>query len=292
MDSSLSCLKKLLPDSIHSKITEQTEEIRFRVNQRVMLLEQQKEILTSVRCDKALLEEVLECLTKSSLYTYFDSISQGYLTIEGGHRVGICGTGVYQNGTLAHITDVSSLNIRIAHEIKGCSEKLFHQLVSGDSVPGVLLISPPGCGKTTLLRDFIRLLSHRIAGIRIAVVDERSEIVGVHLGEAQNDLGMRCDILNGYAKSDGICHAVRALSPNVIAVDEIGSKKDEDSLLYAHYAGVTILATVHGNKSGDFKHTIRRLHQEKAFDYYVYLSKNNPHSRIEKIEAVKELSYV
>ena len=290
--SRLHSLFKILPPSVTTYLTNQTEEIRFRRNRPVMLLESKKEILAPFISDKEVLDELIDNLTQNSLYTYFDDISQGYLTIEGGHRVGICGTGVYENGRITHIKDISSLNFRIAHEIKGCAESLYHTVIKSGSLPGVLIISPPGCGKTTLLRDFVRLISDRMEGSQVALVDERSELAGVHLGEAQNDLGKRTDILNGYQKSDGIRHAIRALSPTVIAVDEIGTKEDEDSLLYALHAGVTLLATVHGDSGGDFQKNIRRLTEEKGFQYYVYLSRKNPKNRIEQIVSVREHEHV
>lgn len=279
-----------LPQKLHPYLSSDTEEIRFRRNREVIFLSSQTEIITPVLCDKPFLEDVMDRLTKSSLYTYFDDIANGYLTLEGGHRAGVCGTAVYQNGKLSDVRDISSVNLRIAREVKGCADEIFRLISPKENIPGILVISPPGCGKTTLLRDLTRQVSDSRIGLKVAVIDERNELGSVYRGTPQNDLGKRTDILNGYQKPDGIRRAVRSLSPNLIAVDEIGSPEDESSLLSATYAGVAIFATVHGDKGGEFRKNIAKLTKEKVFDYYVYLSNRNPDNRIECIKRVKEES--
>ncbi|MBQ7792852.1 MAG: stage III sporulation protein AA [Clostridia bacterium] len=287
-EHSLSYIQSLLPHSLHPYLTNTTEEIRFRRNREVMFLSSEEEMISPVISDRDFMEELLDRLTQSSIYTYSDNITEGYLTLEGGHRIGICGTGVYQKGVLSDVRDISSVNFRIAHEVKGCAEKVFHTVQAEKTLPGILIISPPGCGKTTLLRDVIRLFSNEIPKIKVAVVDERNELSGTYRGTSHNDLGRRTDILNGYQKSDGIRRAVRSLSPTLIGVDEIGSPEDEESLLYAHFAGVRVIATVHGNQDGMFQKNIARLTKEKVFDYYIYLSQKNPANRIESIQKVGE----
>ncbi len=284
----LTKIQSLLPSCLHPYLTEDTEEIRFRRNREVMFLSSQKEIVTPVISHGDFMEELVDRLTQSSIYTYSDNITEGYLTLEGGHRIGICGTGVYRDSTLSDVRDISSVNFRIAHEIKGCAKELFQMIQSKTTLPGILIVSPPGCGKTTLLRDLIRLISDGIPRIKVAVIDERSELSGTYRGVPQNDLGKRTDILNGYTKPDGICRAVRSLSPTLIGVDEIGSAQDEESLLSATYAGVRIIATIHGNRNGDFQKNIARLTDEHVFDYYIYLSNKCSNNRIEAVEAVKE----
>lgn len=284
----LQTVKSFLPQILHPYLSDNTEEIRFRRNREVMFLSSEKELISPVIADKTFLDDLMDKLTKSSLYTYFEDIANGFLTLEGGHRVGVCGRGVYQHGKLTDVRDISSLNFRIAREKKGCADRVFELLQQEETLPGVLIISPPGCGKTTLLRDLIRQVSDKIPKGKVAVVDQRNELSGTAFGTAQNDLGKRTDILSGYTKQDGIKRAVTSLSPTLIAVDEIGSEEDEESLLFATYAGVRVFATIHGDTEGSFQKNIARLIRENVFGYYIYLSNKNPNDRIFHIEKAKE----
>lgn len=276
-------LKLLLPEKIQDFLTPDTEEIRFRRDREIFFLESNREIPTDVIADKPLLEAFLDKITKSSLYTYLDNIREGYITIEGGHRVGLAGTAVYSENTLSYLRDISSVNIRVSHEIKGVADSLFSILTQNKCLSDTLIISPPGCGKTTLLRDLTRLISDTIPKSKVVVIDERSELGATHLGEAQNDLGKRTDILNGYSKKDGIERAIRSLSPTTIITDEIGTPEDEDSILKAKQAGITVIATIHGDENSDFHKNIPQLTAQKVFRNFVFLSKRNPQNRIEKI---------
>ncbi len=280
-------LLSILPSGLVKYLSNETEEIRFRKNQPVIFLESQRELITPFRMDGNRLEELLDNITEGSPASYFDSFRNGFITIKGGHRVGIAGTTVYDDGKISYIKDISSINLRIAREMPGVADRLFQTVGRISPLPGILMISPPGHGKTTLLRDFVRQLSTKCAGTKIAVVDERNEIAATYHGEMQNALGPRCDVLNGYRKADGILSAVRSLSPNVIIVDEIGTPEDEECLCYAHHAGVSVVATVHGTCDGLFRKNIRKLTQEQVFDYEVYVKKNGKDDRIESILKVK-----
>ena len=276
----------LLPSYLNEYFTLETEEIRFRRNCPVIFLEGTREIITPYRFDSGQMEELVDRLTEGSLSTCFESINDGYITLSGGHRAGLCGTAVYEGDSLTYIKDISSINLRIAKEVTDAADELFQAVGYSDPLAGILIISPPGHGKTTLLRDFLRQLSEKRENLRIAVIDERGEIAATFQGENQNNLGIRCDVLNRYRKSDGIRSAIRSLSPNVIAVDEIGTAEDEDSLLYAYHAGVSVVATIHGDHKGHFRKNIKKLTEKGVFSYEVFVEKTVFGNRITQIKKI------
>lgn len=199
------------------------------------------------------IEEIFKRICRCSVYSHQNEIKNGYVTILGGHRVGICGTMVYSGGEVTGIREISSLNIRIAREIKGCADGLIRQI--GEELTGGLLIAgPPSCGKTTLLRDLARQLSEGICGEarKVVVIDERGEIGASYAGTAQNDLGPCCDILDGCAKGDGILQAVRSLSPDFIICDELGGERDAQSVTEGLNAGAAVVATIHAGNPREF----------------------------------------
>ena len=182
-----------------------------------------------VLADQELIRGILETCSRHSLYAYEREISQGFLTICGGHRVGIAGKAVVEDGHVRTVRDLSSLNIRVAHEVKGCAKNVLPYLMDGETFLDTLLISPPGAGKTTLLRDLIRELSCGGtwgAGKNVSVVDERSEIAACFGGVAQCDLGPRTDVMDGCPKSEGMLMMLRSMAPQVLAVDEITAPED------------------------------------------------------------------
>ena len=199
-------------------------------------------------------------------------LAQGYITTKGGNRVGICGTAV--TGTNAgHEVDtikyVSSINIRIAREKRGCAEKLYKTcLQSGAS--NILIIGPPSSGKTTLLRDVARLLGSHM---KISLIDEQNEISFTFRNQAQNDVGSLTDVFVGYPKHTGISTAVRVMSPRAIIADEIGSDEDLEALRYAVHSGVKLITAIHGTsyKEALKKRIVRELADENVFDYAVEL---------------------
>ncbi|WP_353095892.1 stage III sporulation protein AA [Tissierella praeacuta] len=237
------------------------------------------------------IKNTFQIISNYSVYAYEEEIRNGFITIKGGHRVGIGGKVIYGPNGVETIKNISSLNIRIGKEILGVSDSIIPYLVKEPRIfYNTLIISPPQCGKTTLLRDIVRNLSNGFGllnsnGLKVSVVDERSEIAGMYKGIAQNDIGIRTDVLDGCLKSDGIIMAIRALSPDIIAVDEIGSKKDVDAINEALRAGIKLIATIHGSSMEEImnKSSMRELFEEKIFERFIILDRSRGVGSIKEI---------
>ena len=267
---------------------EKLQEIRLRVKCPCMIRYENKEYFirlqggistnrTEAYCITGKeIKETMERISNYSMYAYEEELRQGFFTILGGHRVGIAGKTVLEHGTIQMIKQISFLNIRVAHEVKGCAEVLLSDLLKKGDWEHTLLFSPPGCGKTTMLRDLIRLLSNGTTcsiGKKVGVVDERSEIAACYMGCPQNDVGIRTDVLDCCPKSQGILLLLRSMSPEIIAVDEIGTKEDIAALRYAVGCGVKLLMTAH---AGSFEELANRPYfkewiQEGSIAYFVQL---------------------
>ena len=233
-------------------------------------------------------KETLEYISSFSLYAYEDEIRQGFITVQGGHRIGLAGKVILEQGKVKSVKHISFINIRMSHEKKGCGAGILPYIYENDRICHTLIISPPGCGKTTLLRDIVRLVSNgdeMHPGISVGVVDERSEIGACYLGIPQNDVGMRTDVLDCCPKAEGMLMMIRSMSPVVIAVDEIGKREDIEALAYVMNCGCQIIATVHGSSIEDIKNKpiLRKLVEEKMFKRFVVLAGGKTPGQVETI---------
>lgn len=226
-----------------------------------------------------------------SIYSYQSEIKNGFITIKGGHRVGICGTAVINNSEVTGIKDISSLNIRIAKQVYLENFNLITKLGGGSN--GILLAGPPSCGKTTMLREIARLLSNGSLGYmkKVVVVDERGEISSMFLGTCQNDLGL-CDVLNLYPKGEGLMQAIRALSPEIVICDELGSDEDISALEEGLNAGVSIIASIHAGNIYEFvkRKSAQKLMATGAFKKVVMMKSSKLPGCIERIYEEEEVN--
>lgn len=222
------------------------------------------------------LKYIFSSVCEHSVHTYEREICGGFLTVEGGSRAGICGTAIYENGKVSSVKDISSIAIRISHEVLGAADRLT-EIIKRDGLEGILVAGPPCSGKTTVLRDFARALASGCCGkfYRTAIIDERMEIAGIYRGVPSFDIGITSDVLNGYLKSDGMITAVRALSPDILICDEFGGDEDVSASLFAMKCGVKVAASAHAESLLEIaeKPVLKKLIEEKVFGHIVFLDK-------------------
>lgn len=230
-----------LPDNM----TNSAEEIRLRIGRSptLVLPNGEAEVLPLHKITASELQPVLEIATRASAHTYADSIRMGFVTAEGGCRLGLCGTAVTDENRITNLRRLSSLCIRIPREKRGCADGVLPGLTEG-GFKSTIIVSPPGTGKTTLLRELVRLISD--SGKRISLVDERSEVAGTFEGQPCFDVGARTDVLTGAPKSEGVFLMLRSMAPQILAFDEITSPLDIEAAETAANCGVSLLATAHG----------------------------------------------
>ena len=293
LSEDIGAVLKNIPDSKKGTV----QEIRIRVNKPLALSDGATTVFTDAdgkimytmgekafRVSQRGIYDTFRRICDYSVYSRQDEIKNGYITVKGGHRVGLCGTAVLTDGKISALNDISSMNVRIARQIFGVSEEIINHLYPFEG--GILIAGMPSSGKTTLLRDLARSLSLGIGChvTRTAVIDERGELSGTYSGVSYNDMGLS-DILNGYPKGEGIIHAVRAMSPQVIICDELGTDEDCRLVSQGFNAGAVIIASIH---AGNYEELMRRkqavsLIETGAFKNIVMLESSNRPCKIAKV---------
>ncbi len=269
----------------------QVEELRLRVGQPMTaLFPQGEQTLGDRPVESRELEQLLEIASRASIHAVLDQLRRGYLTIEGGHRIGLCGTAVMERGEIRTLRQLSSASIRIARQVKGACAPVLDRLCPGGRLEDTLILSPPGMGKTTLLRDLIRAVSRGEGCLpqRVSLADERGEVAALWGGVPQLEVGPRTDIVEGCPKDQGLMLLLRAMNPQVLAVDEITAPQDVAALEMAAGCGVTLLATAHGQGLADLRRRplYRGMLEKKLFRRCVLIEREGTERRYR----VEELS--
>lgn len=289
LDQVLPCLPSHIRcqlQGLDKQIIEEIEEIRIYCGKQTQVIAGHKTISLTEKVSPVEINDILNQLMQYSYYAYEEDLSKGFITIKGGHRVGICGKAVIERGKTTLLRDISSLNIRCAREIIGCSDAVMKQIFSPQiKLSNVLIVSPPGCGKTTLLRDIARHLSER--GIKVAICDERSEIAAMSGGYSNYHFGPMVDVLDGCPKETGIMMLIRSMSPQVIIVDEIGKSEDMEAIKTCVHCGVHLITTIHGCDLQDLqKSEIYPAIAKQSFQHIIILT-DHP-----KAGTIKEIIHV
>ncbi len=260
------------------------QEIRIRVNRNTILKYCNEEVITDFIPNENDMINILHRLCENSIYSFQSQICNGFVTLYGGHRVGITGHVVMNNEKISNINYISALNFRIAKEIIGSSNKILKYVIDNGEIQNTLIVSRPGNGKTTILRDLVRNLSNM--GYTVSLIDERGEIAAMYNGVPQNDVGLRCDVLDNVTKSLGMKIAVRTMSPDIIVSDEIGTKEDIEAINYGVLSGVNGIFTAHGSSIMDIKlnENLNKIYEQKVFSRIIFLEKMGKIRDVYKLE--------
>ncbi len=296
-------LKKYLL-RLDAETKNQTYEIRLRSGQPIVLcgkygtafLDEYGIAKSKVSCLIATHEAVTDTfnrLCSYSIHTHLPSIVNGYITMQGGHRVGIAGTAVTDSdGRIISVKDIYSVNIRVSRQIVGAADELIRKLFN-EEFESTIIAGPVSCGKTTILRDLARQLSSpdNKKMYKLCVIDERQEIACVSGGIAGNDLGVNCDILSCYPKGQAVTVAIKTMSPDIIVLDEVATVKEIEAIKLGVNSGVKFIVTIHAENYEEILHRqqIEMLINTYSFKNLVLLSSNKNVGKIKEIYNVREL---
>lgn len=273
----------VLKQKIKQNLIEPIEEIRIRANKPVILKNNKTEKIIDYFISSEIILQILQKICENSIYSYQNQICNGFITLKGGHRVGITGNAVVKDGQVINISYISSLNFRIARQIFNCSNEALPYILKpyNNDIYTTLIVSSPGIGKTTLLRDLVKRISNGIPemnfkGITVGVVDERGEISAMYKGVSQNDIGIRTDVIENISKPLGIKMLVRSMSPKVVVADEIGSKEDIEAIEYAICSGVRGVFTAHGANMEEIRENpiLNKLIEKQMIEKILFLDNN------------------
>lgn len=275
-------INKILNENIGNKLNE-LEEIRIRVQKSIILKFNDTERIIEYIVSPDEILNILQLICENSIYSYQNQIAEGFITVEGGHRVGIAGSCVIENNHVINIDYINSLNFRVSKQIIGCSNHILKYIldIKNNTVFNTLIISQPGSGKTTLLRDIVRQVSNGIEninfrGINVGLVDERGEIASLYKGAPENEIGIKTDVMDNVSKSIGMKMLVRSMAPKVIVADEIGNKEDIESIKFAMCSGCKGIFTAHGKKFSDLdlNPILRELLDSYLIQVLIFLDEN------------------
>lgn len=280
MEYILKCLPTQLAKLILEHNIQKLEEIRIRANKPVILKLGQVEIVLNYTITTNEIIGILQNICNNSIYTYQNQICNGFITLPGGNRVGIAGNVVIKDGQVSNISYIYSLNFRISHQINGACDNILKYVLDteNNTIFNTLIVSPPGAGKTTMIRDLAKRISNGIneinfRGLDVSIIDERGEIAAMTKGITFNDVGIRTDVLDNVPKSIGIRMAVRSMAPKVIIADEIGNKDDVNIINYAICSGVKCIFTAHGSNMEDLlkNNEINKIINLQLFSKIIFL---------------------
>ena len=270
-------IRNLLYNEIKNE--ELLEEIRIRINKPIILKFNKREQIIKYFVNQEEILRILQSVCENSIYSYQHQIAEGFVTVKGGHRVGISGSCVVENGKVININYINSLNFRVARQIFNISKNALKYIlnIKENTIFNTLIVSKPGCGKTTLIKDITRQISDGtddFKGLKVGVIDERGEIAALYRGIPQNDIGLRTDVIDNVSKNDGMKMLIRSMSPEVIIADEIGNINDIEAINYAVCSGTKGIFTAHGQVLEDLyiNKTLNELMNQNIFEVIIFLN--------------------